>query len=225
MAQKKRNRAAEAATMFEVTSMSTEELSAIPSEQKETLVNDLIEQKIEAEIEKAHDEEMVEAKELGIEDKIIVESTKNEISKDFENQLEESQARYLEAVDDRKKAEKENEKLNKKILALSSELDLLKTNSSREITNYKIEISDLNEAINIYKANEINYKAEINALKADLATLESSLEEANKIINKNGQKQLIQKVQPNRSVPMFLPKGNGPAKKRPPSTNGYSSWN
>ena len=225
MAQKRRNRAAEAATMFEVTSMSTEELSAIPSEQKETLVNDLIEQKIEAEIEKAHDEEMVEAKELGIEDKIIVESTKNEISKDFENQLEESQARYLEAVDDRKKAEKENEKLNKKILALSSELDLLKTNSSREITNYKIEISDLNEAINIYKANEINYKAEINALKADLATLESSLEEANKIINKNGQKQLIQKVQPNRSVPMFLPKGNGPAKKRPPSTNGYSSWN
>lgn len=225
MAQKRRNRAAEAATMFEVTSMSTEELSAIPSEQKETLVNDLIEQKIEAEIEKAHDEEIAEAKELGIEDKVIVESTNNEISKDFENQLEESQARYLEAVDDRKKAEKENEKLNKKILALSSELDLLKTNSSREITNYKIEISDLNEAINIYKANEINYKAEINALKADLATLESSLDEANKIINKNGQKQLIQKVQPNRSVPMFLPKGNGPAKKRPPSTNGYSSWN
>lgn len=224
MAQKRRNRAAEAATMFEVTSMSTEELSAIPSEQKETLVNDLVEKKIDAEIEKAHDEEIAEAKELGIEDKVIVESTKNEISKDFENKLEESQARYLEAIDDRKKMEKENEKLNKKILALSSELDLLKTNSSREITNYKIEISDLNEAINIYKANEINYKAEINALKADLATLEVSLDEANKIINKNRQKPVV--VSNNGSnVPMFLTKQNVPIKKHSPSTNGYSSWN
>ena len=225
MAQKRRNKAAEAATMFEVTSMSSEQISAIPAEQKETLVNDLIEKKIDAEIEKAHDEEIAEAKELGIEDKVIVESTKNEISKDLEKQLEECQARYLEAVDDKKKAEKENEKLNKKILALSSEIDVLKTDTSREISNCKVEIMDLNETIKIYKANEINYKAEINALKTDLATLEASLEEANKIINKGGQKQPGQKVQPNRSVPMFLPKGNGPAKKRPPSTNGYSSWN
>ena len=168
--------------MFEVTSMSSEQISAIPAEQKETLVNDLVEKKIDAEIEKAHDEEIAEAKELGMEDKVIVESTKNEISKDFEKQLEECQTRYLEAIDDKKRVEKENEKLNQQLLSLSSEIDLLKTNSSREIANYKVEISDLNETITIYKANEINYKAEINALKTDLATLEASLDEANKII-------------------------------------------
>ena len=224
MAQKRRNRAAEAATMFEVTSMSSEQISAIPAEQKETLVNDLVEKKIDAEIEKAHDEEIAEAKELGMEDKVIVESTKNEISKDFEKQLEECQTRYLEAIDDKKRVEKENEKLNQKLLSLSSEIDLLKTNSSREIANYKVEISDLNETITIYKANEINYKAEINALKTDLATLEASLDEANKIINKNGQKPV---VAPNSgsNVPMFLTKQNVPIRKRPPSTNGYTSWN
>lgn len=225
MAQKRRNKAAEAATMFEVTSMSSEQISAIPAEQKETLVNDLVEKKIDAEIEKAHDEEIAEAKELGIEDKVIVESTKNEISKDFEKQLEECQARYLEAVDDKKKAEKENEKLNKKILALSSEIDVLKTDASREISNCKVEIADLNETIKIYKANEINYKAEISALKTDLATLEASLDEANKIINKNGQKPVIERGRSNRAVPMFLTKNKQQIKKRPPSTNGYSSWN
>lgn len=225
MAQRRRNKAAEAATMFEVTSMSSEKLSAIPDEQKGTLVNDLVEQKIDKELENAHAAEIAEAKTLGIEDTVIVEATKGEISKDFEKQLEEAQARYLEAVDDKKKAERENKKLLAKVTELSSQLDLLKTDSAREISNYKVEAMDLNEAIKIYKTNEINYKAEIAALKADLATLESSLEEANKIINKAGRKPVVKHGNPSAVVPMFSTKKNISIRKRPPSTNGYSSWN
>lgn len=219
MAQKKRNRAAEAAAMLAVTSMSSEKISALGNDEKKSLINDLVQQKSDEEIEKQHDVEIAEAKKLGIDDTLVIESTKNEISKDFEKKLEESQVRYLEAVDDKKKAEAENSKLNKKILELSSQLDLLKTDSSREIANYRIEIDDLNEAVSIYKANESNYKAEIAALKSELAKLEDSLEDANRIINRK---------MPNLNVKN--PSTNSPPLKKktkgmPTPTNGYDSWN
>lgn len=224
MAQKKRNKVAEAAAMFAVTSMSSEELSALSGD-KSTFVDDMLNKKEEAEIEKAHDEELAEAENLGIKDSVIIEATESEISKDFEKQLEESHMRYLEAIDDKKKLEKENTDLNKKITVLSSQIDVLKTDSSRAISNYKIEIVDLNEMINIYKANEINYKAEIAALKTDLANLENALNEANKIINKTREKPIrAQQNQSSRSIPMFMQKKEQP-KKRPAPSNGYSSWN
>ena len=219
MAQKKRNRAAEAAAMLAVTSMSSEKISAMSNEEKSELVSDLVQKKADEELEKQHDEEIAEAKNLGIDETLIIESTKNEISKDFEKKLEESQARYLEAIDDKKKVEAENAKLNKKILELSSQLDLLKTDSSREIANYRIEIDDLNEAVNIYKANEANYKAEIVALKAELAKLEDSLEDANKIIN--GKESKFARPSPSTNPAPLKKKVKG----MPTPSNGYDSWN
>lgn len=229
MAQRKRNKAAEAAAMFEITSVSSEDLSG-KGVSGEEFVQSVIEQKENDEIEKLHDEELAEAKTLGIEDSLVVEATTNEVSKDFERQLEESRARYLEAIDDKKAIEEKNKNLLKEISDLSakltvaySELDCLKTDSSREITNYKIEIEDLNETIRIYKSNESNYKAEIAALKADLGTLEDSLEEANKIINKS---KPVDKTPCATSTKVLKPFTLGKNRKpRPGPTNGYSSWN
>lgn len=227
MAQKKhRNLSAEAAAMFQMTSMSSEQVSAIGGGEKlNDLMDDIVSAENEKEIEKAHEEELAEAKSLGVEDSIIVESTPTEISKDFEQKLEEAQARYLEAVDDKKKAETEKAKLNKELISLSSQIDLLKTNTSREIANYKVEMADLNEAIDIYKANEVNYKAEIASLKNDLHELEIALGEANKIINGAGKPAVsVRSNNPANVVPMFTTKRKVPVKKPVPN-NGYVGWN
>lgn len=227
MAQKKhRNLSAEAAAMFQMTSMSSEQVSAIGGGEKlNDLMDDIVSAENEKEIEKAHEEELAEAKSLGVENSVIVESTPTEISKDFEQKLEEAQARYLEAVDDKKKAEAEKEKLNKELISLSSQIDLLKTNTSREIANYKVEMADLNEAIDIYKANEINYKAEIASLKNDLHELEIALDEANKIINGAGKTAVsVRSNNPANVVPMFTTKRKVPVRKPVPN-NGYVGWN
>lgn len=220
---KQKNKAAAAAAMFAMTSMSSEELSTMSDEKKSTMLEDFVTEKENEELEKIHKEEEAEAKELGMDDTLIVESTPNEISKDFEQKLEESQTRYLEAVEDKRKAEEELARIKAENISLSSQLDLLKTDSSREIANYKVEMSDLNEAVSIYKANEINYKAEIASLKSNLHELEIALDEANKIINEGGGKKVIvQQEQLPKGIPMFTPKKN--ANVAPPS-NGYSSWN
>lgn len=209
--------------MFKVTSnLSKDNVSSIPSvkeaiqEQETQLKN--------AEIEKMHVSELSEAKELGLEEEnIIIESTPNEISNDFSQKLEESQMRYLEAIEDRdnykkqiEKLKTENSKLKNDLNLLNSEYDCYKTDTSREIVNYKINVESLEEKISTYEQNIFNYKLEIAGLKTEIANLENSIKESNNDEKKNASSS-------SRS-PLQMYSRPNLANSRP-SNNGYSSWN
>ena len=217
----KKEIAAKSAAMFEVTSIPTDNLSAMPDVNAK--ISAEVKRAEEEEIEKLHEEEAAEAKMLGIEDAVIVESTSNEISKDFEAKLEEAQARYLEAVDDKNKYAEENKKLkskNEELLSaindISSSFDCYKIDASRDIANYQVEIQDLQEKISIYEHNEENYKIEISNLRTKFASLEQQIEE----YKKNLESKAAYAAAKLRAV---MP---GPiAQTKPVQSNGYVSWN
>lgn len=237
----KKEAADKTAAMFEVTALSKEELSTqigLVADKPGNAIENIIE---EREKEKAHEAELVEAKELGIEEP-IVESTQNEILKSLQKDLEESQSRYVELSEEKdkileernavaKKAHelskqnevllKEKEELQKKVDELSSSLDLTKTDSSRELVDCKIQIEDLQKAIEAYEQNESSYKFEITKLKAEIANLETALTEQPEA-KKRLEKQLHQQTP--AKIPMYQP---APKPKLPSAarSNGYDSWN
>lgn len=223
--------AAKTAAMFELTSIPKSQVSSIPNIEK-TIENTKIE--IDAkEMEEMHQAELSEAKQLGIEDTTIIESTVNEISNDFSQKLEESQMRYLEAIEDRDKFKNEldivkkenqsilceNNKLKSDISQLSSDYNCYQVDTSREITNYKIAIDEYQEKISMYEQNQFNYKLEIAGLKDKIKDLEQKIND--KAIHE--QRKTSGSLLGN-SQQMFMsrPKYNNPI---PISKNGYDSWN
>ena len=74
---------AKTAAMFEVTSTPSEQISSLPN--IDEIVDKAVIDATNKELEEMHETEINEAKELGMSDSIIVESTVNEISKDFES--------------------------------------------------------------------------------------------------------------------------------------------
>lgn len=233
------------AAMFEVTSMPSEQLSSAAKMVEEKSGNPLDNIIENAEIEKRHVEELSEAKELGLETEPVFESTKSEIIKALNTELDsgrEEIAKLLEEKDDLLKQlkdavantneisknfqdlKKENDKLSKDLLSLSSELDLNKTDMSREIVDYKVTIQDLQEKIDIYERNESNYKFEITKLKAEIANLETELEAEKSKIQKSKQDQ-AQTFNSNSLGPMFSRRPQQSGLKVPPHQNGYTSWN
>jgi predicted RNase H-like nuclease (RuvC/YqgF family) len=224
--QAKKEAIAKTAAMFEVTAMSPEELSAAAKFVEDKSGNELDNIIENVELEKKHAEEIEEAKALGLSTDPIIESTNSEIIRDLERKIEESQNRYLEAVEDKNAFKQENEQLSKEISSLkktitsiSSEYDCYKTDSSREITNYKINIDDLNEKIEIFERNESNYKLEVAKLKAEITNLEEQLENIPEAKNQKNESKK------SRILPMYSSKSAQNIKSVPPSTNGYSSWN
>ena len=230
------------AAMFEVTALPKEELSTrieLVSDKSGNAIKNIIE---EQEKEKAHKEELQEAKDLGIEEPIM-ESTQNEILQSLQKDLEESQSRYVELSEEKDKILKERNEIAKKahelskqvetltserdalqkqVEELSSNLDLTKTDTSRELLDCKIQIEDLQKAVEAYEQNESNYKFEITKLKAEIANLETALTEQPEA-KKRLDKKLHQPVTPTR-IPMY----QTPKSQKLPSAataNGYDSWN
>ena len=230
MAQKrqaKKDAINKAAAMFEFTSMTQDELSAAAKFVEDKPGNELDNIIENAELEKKHIEEVEEAKALGLSTDPIIEATNSEIVKDLEKKIEEGRARYLEAIEDKnafkarsEQLSKENAELKNTINSISSEYNCYKTDCSREIADYKINIEDLKEKIDIFERNESNYKLEVAKLKAEINNLETKIEESETTERK-------QKTPPSRIVPMYSskPKKTPVKKLVPPSTNGYTSWN
>lgn len=223
--------AAKTAAMFELTSIPKSQVSSIPNIEK-TIENTKIE--IDAkEMEEMHQAELSEAKQLGIEDTTIIESTVNEISNDFSQKLEESQMRYLEAIEDRDRFKNEldiikkenqsilceNNKLKSDISQLSSDYNCYQVDTSREITNYKIVIDEYQEKISMYEQNQFNYKLEIAGLKDKIKDLERKINDkaiheqrkTNGSLLANSQQMFMSRPKYNKSIPI--------------SKNGYDSWN
>ena len=223
--------AAKTAAMFELTSIPKSQVSSIPNIEK-TIENTKIE--IDAkEMEEMHQAELSEAKQLGIEDTTIIESTVNEISNDFSQKLEESQMRYLEAIEDRDRFKNEldiikkenqsilceNNKLKSDISQLSSDYNCYQVDTSREITNYKIAIDEYQEKISIYEQNQFNYKLEIAGLKDKIKDLERKINDkaiheqrkTNGSLLGNSQQMFMSRSKYNNPIPI--------------SKNGYDSWN
>lgn len=238
--------AAKAAAMFNVTAMSQKELSEevkLVSDQSGSPIENMLKNR---EIEKQHQEELQEAKELGMENEPIQESTTSEIVKGLQKDLEESQNRYVALSEEKEKLEKstndlkkkisellksnndlskENEELSKKVNELDSEIDVSKTDYSREIIDYKIQIEDLQKQISAYQQNESNYKFEITKLKAEINNLETALTE--KPEAKKAFENKIHSVPQTTIVPMFTPRTRQKNQGLPNAgkANGYESWN
>ena len=238
--------AEKAAAMFNVTSMSQKELSAealLVSDQKGSIVENMLKNK---ELEKQHEEEIAESKKLGLENAPIIESTTGEIIKGLQKDLEENQNRFVELSEEKEKIakekkelenkisdliaekdmlSKENSILSKKINELSSELNLNKTDLSRDIVDSKIQIEDLQNQIYIYEQNESNYKFEITKLKAEINNLETAL--AKKPEAKQRLDNALHSNVQQTPLPMFVPKEQARRSSLPNAArmNGYESWN
>lgn len=233
---RRKDRTAEAAAMFAVTSMSSEEISAAAIKSDQNFIDSKVKEAQDAELEKIHEEEIAEAKSLGIEDNIIVESTTNEITRDLENKLEESQNRYLELVEEKDKLKEQIELLEKEknsllkenkiskqtILTISSDFDLFKTDSSREIANYKIEIDDLKEQLELHKYNEASSKLEVSKLRDEISNLEHFIKK-NNLSKQNVPPSPSFNMPPNHGGRMYF-KPDASKNATAPS-NGYTSWN
>ena len=235
-----------AAAMFSMTAMSQKELSEeakLVEDQSGNPIENMIKNR---EIEKQHQEELKEAKELGMENEPIQEATTSEIVKGLQKDLEESQNRYVALSEEKEKIEKstadlkkkisellksnsdlskENEELSKRVNELDSELDVSKTDYSREILDYKIQIEDFQKKISAYEQNESNYKFEITKLKAEINNLETALAEkpeAKKAFDKK-----IHSTPATTIVPMFTPRTQQkhPGLPNAGRENGYDSWN
>ena len=227
-----KDRAAQTAAMFAVTSMSTEELSTAVQKDKNFIENQTKEV-IDAKIEQQHQEETAEAKAIGLTSEPIFESTAHEVAKDLEQKLEESQVRYLELAEEKESLKKkvaeleaenmrlvrENKVSQQTILSLSSDLNVHKIDTSREIADYKITIDDLRESLEVYKYNENNYKLEISNLRDSLSNLERAIKQ-----NSALSKQFVQRGAPLGSESqMFF--NSAQARKMNGPSNGYDAWN
>ena len=235
-----------AAAMFSMTAMSQKELSEeakLVEDQSGNPIENMIKNR---EIEKQHQEELQEAKDLGMEREPIQEATTSEIVKGLQKDIEESQNRYVALSEEKERLEKdtvelkkkisellkantdlskENEKLSKRTNELNSELDVSKTDYSREILDYKIQIEDLQKQISAYEQNESNYKFEITKLKAEINNLETAL--AEKPEAKKAFEQKMHSTPASTIVPMFVPKSQQKRQGLPNAgkANGYESWN
>lgn len=235
-----------AAAMFSVTAMPQEELNSelkLVSDQAGNPIENMLKNK---ELEKQHEEEIEEAKQLGMENGPIIESTTSEVIKGLQKDLEESQNRYVALSEEKEKLEKstndlkkkisellksnndlskEKEELTKQINELNSKLDVSTTDYSREILDYKIQIEDFQKQISAYEQNESNYKFEITKLKAEIANLETALTE-----KPEAKKAFDNKIHSTSNVsvvPMFISRQQQQRKgiQSASKANGYESWN
>lgn len=216
---------AKTAAMFEVTSTPSEQISSLPN--IDEIVDKAVIDATNKELEEMHETEINEAKELGMSDSIIVESTVNEISKDFESKIEELQNRYLEATEDKnnlieenKKLKNTNEELVSKINSITIDNETKIQNLLTEIDKYKNTIQELQRLVTLYTHNESNYKMEIANLRSEISSLKQK-------INSNMKNNLEQNVNNSKklNIPIYTQYSPNQKNNFKNSINGYSSWN